>query len=247
MSSRIEILADSRYFAGHFPGHPILPGIAHLALLREALPSAIVEIRTLRLRKPVGPGDVLDLNLDLSSEDGTVRFDLRRGAEIVSQGSVRMGDIGEGFIPSRATSREASPAPAPELTSLVPHAPPALLVRQILETSPEGASCLVEIPAGSPFAVDGLAPAFVGLEAAAQTAAVLEALERRDAPGPRLGYLVGIRDARFTSPHLPVAHPLRATVRLTGSAPPLSIYDATVELDGSRVVTGTISTYIAAP
>jgi 3-hydroxymyristoyl/3-hydroxydecanoyl-(acyl carrier protein) dehydratase len=241
-SRRIEIPADSRYFAGHFPGHPILPGIAHLALARESLPAGIVEVRTLRLRKPVGPGDVLDLSLDLSSEDGTARFALRRGGELVSQGTVGLGSVGAGLVPAR---EGASPAPASDLASLVPHAPPALLVRQILETSAEGAACLVEIPAGSPFAADGLAPAFVGLEAAAQTAAVLEALERRGAPGPRLGYLVGIRDARFALPDLPVAHPLRAAVRLTGSAPPLSVYEATVELDGSPVVTGAISTYIA--
>ncbi|HVS00378.1 MAG TPA: hypothetical protein VMW27_27375 [Thermoanaerobaculia bacterium] len=240
-SRRIEVPADSRYFAGHFPGHPILPGIAHLVLAQESLPAGIVEVRTLKLRKPVGPGDVLDLSL--SSEDGTARFDLRRGEELVSQGVVGIGNVGAGFTPAR---EGASPSPASELASLVPHAPPALLVRQLLESSEEGATCLVEIPAANPFIADGRAPAFVGLEAAAQTAAVLEALERHDAPRPRLGYLVGIRDARFAHPWLPAAHPLRATVRLAGSAPPLSIYDVRIDLDGSPVVTGTISTYIAA-
>ena len=34
---RIAIPEGSPFFAGHFPGHPILPGIAHLALLARAL------------------------------------------------------------------------------------------------------------------------------------------------------------------------------------------------------------------
>jgi len=33
----VEISAASPWFAGHFPGHPVLPGIAHLALAQRAL------------------------------------------------------------------------------------------------------------------------------------------------------------------------------------------------------------------
>jgi len=97
----------------------------------------------------------------------------------------------------------------------------------------------------------GHAPAFLGLEAAAQGAAALEALNRRidpddpDDPGPRIGYLVGLRNARCHTPTLPVERPFRVTVRLSGSAAPLSIYEVSVEGDGgTALVQGTISTYI---
>jgi 3-hydroxymyristoyl/3-hydroxydecanoyl-(acyl carrier protein) dehydratase len=257
---RVEVPEASPFFAGHFPGHPILPGIAHLLFAAWGLgsisgpsplgsPTTMVplsEVRSLRLRRPVGPGDVLDLHIDSPSEDGTARFELRRDAESSSQGTLRLA-----ADPEEVPLLDAAPFPAsagfPAPGVLVPHGPPALLVRTILEASAESAACVVEIPAASPFAIGGRAPAFLGLEAAAQTAAVLEALARSDASGPRLGYLVGVRDVRFQTPWLPVDHPLRATVRLTGSAPPLAIYEVRVDTgDEQELVTGTVSTYVTA-
>ncbi|HYG65391.1 MAG TPA: hypothetical protein VEL74_22610 [Thermoanaerobaculia bacterium] len=274
---RVEVPEASPFFDGHFPGHPILPGIAHLLLAAWGLgpisgPSPLggggldqgggqeggapvttapftaplAEVRNLRLRRPVGPGDLLDLHLDAPSEDGTARFELRRGAESLSQGTVRLAtEPEEALLPGAPAFPAGAGFPAPG--ALVPHAPPALLVRTVLEAAAEGAACVVEIPAASPFAAGGRAPAFLGLEAAAQTAAVLESLARTDASGPRLGYLVGVRDARFHTPWLPVDHPLRATVRLTGSAPPLAIYETRIDTgDGRELVTGTVSTYVTA-
>ena len=232
MSRRIEVPEDSPFFAGHFPGHPILPGIAHLALVARALGDPpIAEVKTLKLRKPVGPGDVLDLVLD----EG--RFELRRGDEVVSNGLIALG--GE-----ETPVEPAGPAPSayPPPGELVPHAPPALLVRTVLEVSAEGASALVEIPGDSPFVSSGRAPAFVGLEAGAQTAAVLEALGRSEGEaGPRIGYVVAIRNARFRTPWLPAGTPLAVTVKAAGSAPPLSVYEVSL---GNGLVTGTVSTYL---
>ena len=103
-----------------------------------------------------------------------------------------------GYEVERAGSASSSYPPPGEL---VPHAPPALLVRSILEVSAEGASAIVQIPDDSPFVQTGRAPAFVGLEAGAQTAAVLEALGRSEGEtGPRIGYVVAIRNARFRTP-----------------------------------------------
>lgn len=228
------------FFAGHFPGHPILPGIAHLALVVRALGGPpLAEVKTLKLRKPVGPGEVLDLALD----EG--RFELRRGGETVSNGSIRIGRTGE----EDASVEPAVPA-APATSSypppggLVPHAPPALLVQAVLEASADAISALVRIPEDSPFVQDGRAPAFVGLEAGAQAAAVLEALSRKgeSASGPRIGYVVAIRNARFRSPWLPAGTLLKVSVKAAGSAPPLSIYE--IDL-GDGLATGTVSTYIS--
>ena len=231
---RIRIPEDSPFFAGHFPGHPILPGIAHLALVARALGDPpLAEVKTLKLRKPVGPGDVLELVLD----EG--RFELRRGDEAVSNGLVRIG--GE-EIPVEPAAPATGGYPPPG--ELVPHAPPALLVSSVLEVSPDSAAAIVQIPADNPFVQDGRAPAFVGLEAGAQTAAVLEALGREGTAGPRIGYVVAIRNARFRTPWLPAGTPLAVTVKAAGSAPPLSIYEVSL---GKRLVTGLVSTFIASP
>jgi predicted hotdog family 3-hydroxylacyl-ACP dehydratase len=112
----------------------------------------------------------------------------------------------------------------------------------MLEVSAQGGSAIVEIPGDNPFVSAGRAPAFVGLEAGAQTAAVLEALNRKGAEGPRIGYVVAIRNARFRTPWLPAGVPLLVSVKAVGSAPPLSIYE--ISLAGG-LVTGQVSTYIA--
>ena len=240
---RIEIPGDSAFFAGHFPSHPILPGVAHLALIGQNLgkETRIAEIASLRLRSPVQPGDVLDLKLDGPAEDGTVRFDLLRSADRVSQGILRLGPMeGEEPVPFDGLPE------MPPIGSLIPHAPPARLVRGVLAWGEEGLSGIAEIPSASPFAERGRSPTFLGLEAAAQGAAALEALSRTEPSGPRIGYLVGLRDARLSAPWLPVDRPLRFTVRRTGSAPPLSIYDVVVEgAAGQELARGTISTYLA--
>jgi 3-hydroxyacyl-[acyl-carrier-protein] dehydratase len=238
---------DSPFFDGHFPGHPIFPGIAHLALVTEALggfsATAIAEIPSLRLRSPVRPGDVLALKVDGPTDSGSVRFELRREGEVASSGSLRIGPV-DG-LPELPEISEPSGA-HPPVEALLPHQPPARLVRSVLEVSPEGLTGIAEIPGASPFAVAGRVPAFLGLEAAAQGAAVLEALERREeAPGPRIGYLVGLRGVRLAVAALPVERPFRFAVRLSGRAAPLSIYEVTVEGEGgAELLRGTISTYV---
>ncbi|HBL31734.1 MAG TPA: hypothetical protein DD490_33340 [Acidobacteria bacterium] len=187
------------------------------------------------------PGDVLAATIEGPADDGTVRFELRRGDEVASSGTFRVGPLPpEAELPALSADENGSPPVA----DLLPHVPPARLVRSVLEVTPEGMTGLAEIPAESPFAVDGRVPAFLGMEAAAQGAAALEALGRSGG-GPRIGYLVALRGVRCAVASLPVAQPFRFTVRLTGSAAPLSIYEVRVEgAGGGEVLYGSISTYV---
>jgi acyl dehydratase len=94
-----RIPESSPLFTGHFPGHPILPGIAHLALVTRALSDwqgrevALAGVRSLKLRRPVGPGETLAVRLSGLSGvgdagDGGVGFVLEREGETVSRGTV---------------------------------------------------------------------------------------------------------------------------------------------------------------
>jgi predicted hotdog family 3-hydroxylacyl-ACP dehydratase len=240
---------SSPLFAGHFPGRPILPGIAHLALAERALREilghdvAIAAVRHLKLRRPVSPGEDLELRIGLPDE-GVVRFEVCCNGEIASQGTIEIGtgSISEGDGDLGAVEAPATGFPPP--ADLLPHAPPALLLQAILEATEDAIVAAAEVSPLHPLGKDGRLPTFLALEAAAQAAAALEALGRREASGPRIGYLVGIRDARFAVPSLPAGKPLRVSARLEGGAFPLSRYAVAAGATGREVATGIISTFL---
>jgi 3-hydroxyacyl-[acyl-carrier-protein] dehydratase len=75
-----EIRASDDYFAGHFPGEPVMPGVLQIEALAQALCILIAEsfpeasagkrpafagIEDVRFRRAVRPGDVLELNVEL--------------------------------------------------------------------------------------------------------------------------------------------------------------------------------------
>jgi 3-hydroxyacyl-[acyl-carrier-protein] dehydratase len=89
-----RIPESSPLFAGHFPGHPILPGVAHLALVTRALSDwqgrevTLAGVRSWKLRRPVGPGETLAVRLSSPGEGGGVGFVLETEGEPVSRGTV---------------------------------------------------------------------------------------------------------------------------------------------------------------
>src|SRR5262249_28777501 len=123
---------------------------------------------------------------------------------------------------SRAPAMTALLSRPPPVESLVPHRDPALLVPVVVSSSPGEVVCNAVVWGEHPLAVQGRVPCLLGFEAAAQAAAALEALARspEEPPSPRLGYLVGVREAAFHLPDLPAGWPLRVAVRAAGSAPP---------------------------
>jgi predicted hotdog family 3-hydroxylacyl-ACP dehydratase len=136
------------------------------------------------------------------------------------------------------------------IEALVAHRGPARLVKRVLDWDDDSLVCVGRISSGSPFVTDGSAPAFVGLELAAQAAAVHDALLRGrsgSAPGAVGGYLVGIKEAQFGSSLLAANADLKTTVRLIGSAPPLAIYRVRVERAGVECVAASISTWSGPP
>jgi predicted hotdog family 3-hydroxylacyl-ACP dehydratase/3-hydroxymyristoyl/3-hydroxydecanoyl-(acyl carrier protein) dehydratase len=279
--AQLLVPAGSPIFAGHFPDRPLLPGIAHLALLRMVLrelaargglpiaqgtiavelaaDTAIAEVRKLRLRRPVSPGNRLELRLNaVTSPVGTtvdaadvIRFELRRqpGAdqpsEVASEGTVRLG---AGRPPAGALAPPqglTGAAGFPPVAGLLPHAPPARLLAAVLAAGAGGIVCDGVIPAAHPLAEDGRAPGFLAIELAAQAAAALQALMRPPVGGPRIGYLVGVRGALLPAA-LPTGRTLRVIAVPAGGAAALATYDMELSAadGGERLAAGAISTFV---
>lgn len=85
------VAADHPAYAGHFPGHPILPGVV---LLDEALhalagaqgrDAATGQIGSAKFLSPVSPGEALRLDYAATAE-GVFRFKVLAGERTVASG-----------------------------------------------------------------------------------------------------------------------------------------------------------------
>jgi 3-hydroxymyristoyl/3-hydroxydecanoyl-(acyl carrier protein) dehydratase len=94
-----DVPADSPWFSGHFPGQPILPGIALVymaeqAIIQDALAKgAQVQLHALkrvRFTQPVRPGETLSLNIvsEEAGEDILFSFKVANKENIVCSGAI---------------------------------------------------------------------------------------------------------------------------------------------------------------
>jgi 3-hydroxymyristoyl/3-hydroxydecanoyl-(acyl carrier protein) dehydratase len=66
--------ASEPFFAGHFPGQPILPGVFQLEMVRSAAEwmlgrsLGILTIRKAKFQRPIRPGEMVRLQLKLSAD-----------------------------------------------------------------------------------------------------------------------------------------------------------------------------------
>ena len=93
-----DIPADHPPFAGHFPGHPVLPGVAVLSLVMQALQArpllaervgATPRIDNAKFLHPVGPG--AQLRVALKVQGSGVAFEVFSGDTPVARGQLAPG------------------------------------------------------------------------------------------------------------------------------------------------------------
>jgi len=91
----ITIPADHPAFAGHFPGHPVLPGVALLSLVMQALAAQPAlgarlgeqpRIDNAKFLSPVGPGAVLQVRLH--EQGAGVGFEVMMGDTCAARGQL---------------------------------------------------------------------------------------------------------------------------------------------------------------
>jgi 3-hydroxymyristoyl/3-hydroxydecanoyl-(acyl carrier protein) dehydratase len=88
-SYAVGVAADLLYFAGHFPGAPVLPGVAQLvALVLDRVHAlwpelgAPTRVGRLKFKQPIAPGDRLELVLEREPAGAgapRVHFQIARG------------------------------------------------------------------------------------------------------------------------------------------------------------------------
>ena len=87
----VEIPRDHPAFAGHFPGRPMLPGVALVAEAMEAAAADPALVRAIgpaprlsvvKFLHPVGPGEYLGISLSLQAR--AVAFEVRAGEQVAA-------------------------------------------------------------------------------------------------------------------------------------------------------------------
>ena len=257
MNASIAVPSGGDLFEGHFPGRPILPGVAQLAMILDAsgsqihISSGLRAIAHMRMRQLVLPGDQLELTTR-ELDGGRLRFDLKRTGVVVANGELvfRLLDATESVpTPKSFPIHKAGPARmfAPPLDALIPHRPPMRFLTELLDETQEGLICEAHVPAACALVREDGVRALVALEAAAQSAAAWEALQRRrqgGTVGPRVGYLVALRDVALFADRICADEPLICSVQQESVALPLSYYRVAVSSKDKPILGGTIVTFL---
>jgi 3-hydroxymyristoyl/3-hydroxydecanoyl-(acyl carrier protein) dehydratase len=84
----LAVEPDHPAFEGHFPGHPIVPGVLLLDRAQRAVETAtglsLCGLPAAKFLSPAQPGDPLELAYEVDA--GTVRFEILSGTRTIASG-----------------------------------------------------------------------------------------------------------------------------------------------------------------
>lgn len=91
---RIIIGADHPSLAGHFPGHPVVPGVVMLGEIMKAVRETTTEniefvgMPSAKFLSPLNPGEPLTIRLDQQA-NGDTEFTCTTGSRLIASGCLR--------------------------------------------------------------------------------------------------------------------------------------------------------------
>lgn len=96
--ARVMVNDDSPWFSGHFPDHPILPGIAQLKMVVDVIARArrerlwIKRLHRVKFKRIVAPGEQLDIHAAATGTDGLYSFRITHDTQDVCSGMMSLDD-----------------------------------------------------------------------------------------------------------------------------------------------------------
>jgi len=100
ISANALVTADSPWFSGHFPGEPILPGVAELSIVFDIIKNhekksgkniKISSIKRVKFRLPVKPDESLDITVATDkNKANSYSFELMIKGKIACSGNMKV-------------------------------------------------------------------------------------------------------------------------------------------------------------
>lgn len=185
-----NVTLDEPYFCGHFPAHPIMPGVLQVeamtqlayAILYAAEPDRagvpfVHAMRRVKFRQPVTPGDQLIVEAELEpGENGriAVKASTTCGDKVTSEAELEVGFIEDAgafepreLAPPLKLGEAETAMDIVTIMGIIPHRFPFLLIDRVLE---------VEL------ADDGVSGSFIGLKNISVNEPILNAYAGAGAP-----------------------------------------------------------------
>jgi len=253
LEQRLRVPRGFACLEGHFPGFPVLPGIAQLDWAMRAgarltgAPVSPTGIEALKFRELIRPGEEFSARVETAPDKPVLRLTVAREGRPV--GSARIVAATPGPDLGDAGVGESGGVERP-CAELVPQAGPMLALDRLVATDPRRTVCRVRSEGLPCFrAADGSLPGWAGLEPMAQCIAAHGGLYApRPADGrPRVGFLLGCRRLEVRAERLaPDVEYAVAAVRLWGAETGLVSFDCELfELrSGRRLLAGRINAYL---
>ena len=99
LTASCQLSKNSNWFLGHFPGKPILPGIAQLAMVKEMIERAEypsendsendgIHFSRIKFKKMITPGERLNITVSPKETAGAYSFRISVGNLLASSGNL---------------------------------------------------------------------------------------------------------------------------------------------------------------
>ncbi|MBL0714306.1 MAG: hypothetical protein JJV98_11460 [Desulfosarcina sp.] len=98
LTAERTIAADWLWFEGHFPGDPLLPGVAQIQLVLDTINAALgtsfdlIALKRVRFRNMIRPNDRIQIRAWADTgREGVFRFRIAVGDTVACTGTVHVG------------------------------------------------------------------------------------------------------------------------------------------------------------